>query len=278
MGNKLVSVCVPSYNQGLFIKEAIDSALNQTYPNIEIIIVDDCSNDDTWNIISSYDDSRINKYQNVDNIGMIANYKKVLALAKGEYFTFLCGDDVLDSNSIEVQIKLLEENKKAAFSYGLVRRIGDLDDVSKIHHDSKLLAGKYCELSLSLAQNLNYQIGTLVRKKMLPKIPISNLLYFDWFLWLQMGLLNEVMSIDTVVGYYRRHGNATTLKANKNLYKDDYNNLDLVLSEFSNQYEKKDLIYKARKKLVKRYMRITLRNNFLKNSDILFFVRKYFQF
>ena len=102
-------------------------------------------------------------------------------------------------------------------------------------------------------------------------------MYFDWLTWLELAKHNEVVCLDSIVGYYRRHDQATTLNANINLYLGDYKNLDLVLHEFSNQYEKKDLIYAARKKLVKRYMRKTLRNDLKNIGDIVFFIRKYFQ-
>lgn len=276
MQSELVSICVPAYNQELYIKEAIDSALNQSYPNIELIIVDDNSEDNTWKNICSYNDDRIKKYRNDNNIGMINNYRKVLELVNGKYFTFLCGDDILHNDSIKQQIILLQKNKKAAFSYGLVENIGDLEGVSKNYHKDKLLHGEYCELSLSLAQNLNYQVGTIVRKEILPKNPISNLLYFDWLLWLQLGLFNEVVSVNKVVGYYRRHQQATTLKVNKNIYKDDYNNLDKVLTNFSEIYEKKDLIYSAKKELIKRYFRLSLRNKGI-NSDIITYLINYFK-
>ena len=81
-----------------------------------------------------------------------------------------------------------------------MERIGDWEGVSKNYHKDKFLSGEYCELSLLLAQNLNYQVGTLVRKDVLPKNPISNLLYFDWLMWLQLGHVYEVVSINAIVG------------------------------------------------------------------------------
>ena len=93
MKKKLVSVVMPTYNRGYIIKMAIDSILNQTYKNLELIIVDDCSNDNTKEIISKYDDNRLKYIRLSEKKG--ANYARNIGIekSKGEYITFQDSDD-----------------------------------------------------------------------------------------------------------------------------------------------------------------------------------------
>jgi len=91
----LVSVLMVSYNSEKFIKEAIDSVLNQTYNNFEIIICDDNSQDDTKTIINVYSDSRIRKFFNEKNLGEYLNRNNAVFHSKGEYIIFIDADDLM---------------------------------------------------------------------------------------------------------------------------------------------------------------------------------------
>ena len=224
MSNILVSVCIPAYNQSLFINECIYSAINQTYSNLEIIVIDDRSTDGTWDEIEKIRDNRIVKIRNENNIGMVDNFRKCLDLATGKYVTLLNGDDLLHKKCIESQIPLFEKNKNIAFSYGLVKKLGNKSGTSKIIQNSIFQPNEWCVTSLSLADNFVFQAGTIIRKKFLPKNPISDLLYFDWLLWLKLGYNYSVIPINKVVGYYRRHENSATFIANKNFLVGDYIN------------------------------------------------------
>ena len=75
-----VSVLMPAYNASLYIKEAIESVLSQTFTDFELIIVDDCSTDDTWNVIKSFKDKRIRAYRNKKNLGRGKVRNKLLSL------------------------------------------------------------------------------------------------------------------------------------------------------------------------------------------------------
>ena len=70
----LVSVCIPAYNNAGYIRETIDSILNQTYHNIELVVVDDNSKDNTLDVIRSVKDSRVKVYHNEENLGMVGNW------------------------------------------------------------------------------------------------------------------------------------------------------------------------------------------------------------
>ncbi len=110
--NPLVSVIIPAWNAEKLIKETIESALNQTYPNIEIIVIDDGSTDDTANVIKSIKDPRIT-YHYQENTGLPAcGRNKGAKLAKGQYLAFLDSDDLWLPQKIEKQMVIMEENLK----------------------------------------------------------------------------------------------------------------------------------------------------------------------
>jgi glycosyltransferase involved in cell wall biosynthesis len=115
MNNPLVTVCIPTYNHGIYLEQALDSVLCQTYSNLEIIIVDNYSTDNTDEVLVKFDDSRIKIYKN-NNYGSIA-VSRNLAVNKssGEWVAFLDSDDWWNSNKIEICSKYF--NSKYDFIY-----------------------------------------------------------------------------------------------------------------------------------------------------------------
>jgi glycosyltransferase involved in cell wall biosynthesis len=97
------SICIPNYNYGLFIGHAIESVLNQTYQDFEIIIVDNASTDNSWEIINLYQtrDRRIKAYQNNYNIGFAPNLDKVAQKATNDFIIMLSADDSMNENALE---------------------------------------------------------------------------------------------------------------------------------------------------------------------------------
>lgn len=108
----LVSIITPTYNCGKFIAETIESVIDQSYANWEMIIVDDCSKDNTKEVVEEYmkKDNRI-KYHLLDkNSGAAVSRTKAMELAKGKYIAFLDSDDLWPKNKLEKQIKFMEDN------------------------------------------------------------------------------------------------------------------------------------------------------------------------
>jgi len=114
MQNKLVSVIIPVYNVGLYVKEAIQSIQNQTYKNLEIIVVDDGSNDNTYKIVNELrkQDNRIKLYKNEKNLKIVKTLNRALSLSNGEYIARMDGDDISLPDRIEKKVKFLEENSE----------------------------------------------------------------------------------------------------------------------------------------------------------------------
>jgi glycosyltransferase involved in cell wall biosynthesis len=108
----LVSVLITAYNREKFIAESITSVLNQTYQNFELIIVDDCSSDNTFEIIKSFTkiDSRIRYYRNDKNIGQFPNRNLTFSYAVGDYIVFLDSDDTFNSDALEYIVNSFNAN------------------------------------------------------------------------------------------------------------------------------------------------------------------------
>jgi glycosyltransferase involved in cell wall biosynthesis len=104
----VVSVCIPTYQGAEFLAACIASVLNQSFREFELIIVDDCSTDDTVQVAQRFDDSRIRLYRSSTNGGAEANWNTCLGYARGKYIKFLPQDDLLSPDCLSSQVMVLE--------------------------------------------------------------------------------------------------------------------------------------------------------------------------
>lgn len=111
-----VSVCIPTYCGSKTVGPAIDSVLRQTFVDFELIVIDDCSNDDTPNIVKSFNDPRIYYLRNERNLGPQENWNRCLNLANGQYFKLLPHDDLLHPRCLERQVAVLESDHEENFA------------------------------------------------------------------------------------------------------------------------------------------------------------------
>lgn len=127
--NTLVSIIIPCYNSSKFISQTIESVLNQTHQNWEMIIVDDCSTDNSIQIITEYikNDERIKLIKLEKNSGPAIARNKATEEAKGRYIAFLDSDDVWLPKKLEVQLKFMAENNILVCysSYSLINEAGN---------------------------------------------------------------------------------------------------------------------------------------------------------
>lgn len=117
MESPKVSVCIPTYNYGHYLSEAIESVLNQTHEDFELLVVDDASQDDTDRIVQGYvaKDSRVRYLRNQTNIGMVNNWNRCMREAKGKYIKYLFGDDVFSSPMLlEKMIEILDSDESVS--------------------------------------------------------------------------------------------------------------------------------------------------------------------
>jgi glycosyltransferase involved in cell wall biosynthesis len=211
MRKGLVSICIPNYNSELFIEEAVYSALNQSYINIEVVVVDNLSTDKSWEIINSINHPRLRKYQNNKNIGMVGNFRKALEYSLGEYITFLCSDDLLNENAISKTIALYNKKPNLSFIFGNIEYFGYRTGCTNYEFKQIFKTGEWTKLSLKNAKNFAFLTGTTFRKEesFLKNQVIADLVFFDWYLWLKLGK-KEVGFIIDILGKHRYHKNNQT--------------------------------------------------------------------
>ncbi len=131
--NPLVSIVIGNYNYERFIKEAIDSALNQTYQNIEVIVVDDGSQDKSRQIISSYGDRVIAIFK--ENGGQPSNYNAGFAASSGDIICFLDSDDIYLPNKVAEMVKIFVSDDEIAWCFHSIQ----LTDAKSNPLDSSLM-------------------------------------------------------------------------------------------------------------------------------------------
>jgi glycosyltransferase involved in cell wall biosynthesis len=132
MTDGLVSIIMPSWNTGKFIAASIQSVINQTYQNWELLIVDDCSTDDTDEIVSNFHDKRVKYLKNEKNSGAAMTRNKALREAKGEWIAFLDSDDLWHPEKLEKQINFMNKNGYV-FSYTEYEKIDEYDKPLNIY-------------------------------------------------------------------------------------------------------------------------------------------------
>lgn len=113
----LISVCIPVYNGDNYIRESIDSVLNQTEGNFELLVVDNCSTDHTLEILAAYNDPRIKVFVNKENLGAVPNFNRCIELAKGEFMVLLPHDDILLPTALEVFRKAFISDSEVGLAY-----------------------------------------------------------------------------------------------------------------------------------------------------------------
>ena len=173
---KLVSVGLPVRNGGSLFKGALDALLSQTYRNIEFIISDNASEDDTPSLSQSYaeKDKRLKYFRQKENIGFARNWAFVLNEARGEYFMWAAHDDWWDPAFVGKMVKALEENPNhvVAMSHFKVSRPGseELEDTPLGEHDFTALSNSQLyKTMLSAKDNPIFEYG-LWRRKFLLKL------------------------------------------------------------------------------------------------------------
>ncbi len=205
-----VSVCIPSYNHGDFIGKAIESVLNQTIKDFELIIVDDCSRDNTAEVIRNYRDPRIRFYKNRKNLGMVPNVNKAVKLAESEFIGILNSDDYYAPFMLERALNILEKNPRIGFttsSYIVVNEKNE--EIVRVKHYDKLVVFPPKEGFRRLIQgNLNPPSGVIFRKRCLEEVGLFDNEFqycHDWNMWLRMSQKYHFAYIPEFLFYYRIH-------------------------------------------------------------------------
>lgn len=204
----LISLLVTSYNVESFIERALQSAINQTYPHVEIIVVDDASTDRTWEILQQFSNQVI-LIRHPERRRVAAALNTGLAKAQGTYVARLDGDDQLRHNIFEKEIALLQTHPECGFVYCDYEEINEKGErIRQVHLP---------QFSAELVHHIDYiAMGNLVRKSCYEKIgwydeEMKKQEHYDW----SMRLFTKYrgLHIPEVLFTYTRHPRQATANA-----------------------------------------------------------------
>lgn len=225
--NKLVSIAMTTYNGEKFIKKQLDSIINQTYKNLEIIICDDGSIDRTIDIIKEYQkkDKRIKLYINEKNLGFSKNFEKAISLCKGDYIALSDQDDIWELDKIETMVKNIND---AVLIYG---------DEKLIDENDNIIADSFFQITEYIPENDNYKKfytnchiygHNMMFKKELVKDLFPIPFNYDIWIALKASKKGKIKYINKVLGYYRQHSMSVSgvIRKKRNIFQKIFNPID----------------------------------------------------
>lgn len=206
----IISVIIPVYNGETTIKETIESVLNQTFNDFELIIINDGSQDSTLEIINSINDTRI-KVSSFLNSGVSASRNRGLAKAQGEFISFLDADDLWTQDKLELQLKALQSHPHAALAYSwsdwidksgqFLRAGGHITVNGKVY--DKLIIRDFIESGSN----------PLIRKQALEQVGSFDCSIThgeDWEMWLRLAVVYEFVAVPYPQVLYRISQNSAS--------------------------------------------------------------------
>lgn len=242
----LVSVLIPAYNHENYIQETIESIINQTYPNIELIILDDGSKDKTWEKITELKPKCENRFVKIhfetkQNEGTCMTLNKLLKLSSGEFVYIIASDDLAKPQAIEEEVKFLQDNPDYALAVGdneYVDSMGKQIFRTQKAFTSNIKNAKYKTVKEFLSSKLKIDFlsddfgsyktlykenyipnGYLIRKNIFETIGnfTKNAPLEDFWLMLQISKYKKMKYIDEILFSYRIHdtntiGNSTRMR------------------------------------------------------------------
>ena len=198
MNNPIISVVLPVYNEEKFIGECIESVLNQTFRDFELIIINDASTDRSAEIINSYNDQRISVIDNLSNSGIVKSLNKGCLNARGEFIARIEANDIAVETRFEKQLKYLNYNPNCAVVFSPVLII-DIDGNSLDIIDGKYIQHELIQTWL-FYKNCFFHTAAMMRKSVLPDPPYNENSYAeDYNLWADLLQSWELHFLDEVL-------------------------------------------------------------------------------
>ncbi len=203
----LVSVVIATYNGEMFLREQLDSVINQTYPAIEIIAVDDCSTDNTVNILNEYAGkyAHLKIFKSSINRGYIKNFERGMQIASGKFIALCDQDDTWDAAKLMLMVEAIDNYNMLYCDSEIVD--GNLNSLGKKMSDMKNLA-TYSSCMVYATDNCTAGHASLITKKLyLLSVPFPEVIPHDWWLAYVATLYGGIKYLDKALVKYRHHGN-----------------------------------------------------------------------
>ncbi len=214
----LISIAMTTYNGEKYIREQIDSILNQSYSDIELVICDDSSKDSTREILKEYEkkDSRVKLFFNEQNLGFKKNFEKAISLCNGEYVALSDQDDVWELTKLEDSLKVFEKENVKMTSTNSLFTDENLNSLNRTMKDNlgilNIPQGKN-DLVKHLIHHNFVQGSTILAKRDFINscLPIPEaVVYHDWWFGLKAASEDSFVYTDKVTLKYRQHNSNVT--------------------------------------------------------------------
>ena len=221
-----LSVCVPTHNGEVFLRDSVESVLRQDFDDYELLIVDDCSEDDSWGIARDLEDRRIRTFRNQKRLGLASNWNRCLDLASGRYVCIWHQDDLMLPGNLERKIKLLEEETRAGFVHSAVAQINELGvevpgfpawQSPNLQEDAVLHQPEALEYLLQRTNPICAP-SVIARAECFRTLGAFDPRFafaVDWDMWLRIASRYAVAYLADALVAYRWHGGQETSKAKK---------------------------------------------------------------
>jgi len=210
-----VSIVITSYNYAKYVKDAVNSVLNQTSKDLELIIIDDCSNDNSAEIIMEFanSDNRIKFIRNYENLGLAKSIQTALLAATGEWIVFLESDDVLKENYLEKKFEIAAKFPEAGLIYNNVEFFGDNTPSQYAKYKQIINKNNIRKYPKNMFYNFGYENPILTMSSVMIKrdlienlnfnTPIDKLL--DWYLYVQLAKKTKFCYLNEPLTKWRQH-------------------------------------------------------------------------
>ncbi len=208
----MISIAMTTYNGEKYLREQIESILNQTIKDFELIICDDCSKDNTWKILEEYSqrDNRINVFRNESNIGFIKNFEKAISLCSGNFIALSDQDDVWEKNHLEVLLTNLKNASGVVGNAKIIDSEGNVKKETIAERERYFVDGNSSDklFRILFYGNPFQGASSLFKRDLLLKaLPIpSEVEYQDAWFNSFACCMNGLNFVDEVVNKYRIHG------------------------------------------------------------------------
>lgn len=210
-----VSVIMPCYNHSKYIRKSIDGVLRQSYADIELIVVDDDSKDESVDIVETYkkEDNRIKTVYHDGNMGVSKSRNDAISISRGKYIAFCDADDIWEKDKLEIQCKCLEDNPEfdVVFSDSIVINEDGISIGKKFSDTHRYDYRKDVFIQLCLTNFINTQTVVLRRSCLDGNIMFNEGMKYleDWLYWIELAREHKFMYIDIPLAKYRIHSGST---------------------------------------------------------------------
>ncbi len=211
-GQPLVSVIVPCYNHEAFVAECILSVLNQSYPNLQLIVIDDGSKDKSVAIIRNLQKTNPFIFEHQQNMGLSATLNKAISqYASGKYIAIIASDDVWHIDKIKLQVEFMEQHPDFGMCCTKAVFIDEHSAITGVLNP-KLFTRKYGFNEIALGKSFVPALTAMVKREVYDSVGLFDtaLLIEDLDMWLRIADKYPVGFVNIVTAYYRQHSTNTS--------------------------------------------------------------------